>query len=116
MHAKSRVSTHINPYKLAACVHIITIYLFTLQTFGNCYNSYNLSLVFYPELQMVTKDLLQNFYNGLILHRRFITEVMLVELKLLRITGQRDIHYSLHSIKNQLEHNIVRLFHLVSIS
>ncbi|XP_065907742.1 uncharacterized protein [Dysidea avara] len=86
------------------------------ETFGECYDSYKVNLAYYPESQNVTKDLLQKFYNGLILHRRYITEVMLVELKLLRLTGQREIHHSLHFIKNQLEHNIVHLYHLLNIT
>ena len=87
----------------------------TLQTFGGCYDSYNLNLTYYPKTQHVTHELLQHFYNGYILHRRFIIEVMFVELQSLRIIGKGEIHRSLYVIKNQLEHNIVRLFYLVSL-
>ena len=38
---------------------------------------------------------------------------MIMELKQLSIIGKKDIYDSLHSIKKQLEHNIVRLYHLV---
>ena len=87
----------------------------TLQTFGGCYDSYNLNLAYYPETQQVTHELLQHFYNGYILHRRFIIEVMFVELKPLRLTGKKEIHHSLYFIKNQLEHNIARIYYVVGL-
>jgi len=93
----------------------IQVYLLlTLQNFGGCYNNYDMQLSYYPELDQVTHDLLQKFYRGLILHQRFIKEVMLVQLIPLRLQGKITIYSQLMSIANELEHNIARLYYLVS--
>jgi len=100
--------------KLFMCMQFLTLHI-TLQTFGGCYESYNVNLTYYPNTQQVTHTILQHFYNGYILHRRFIVEVMLVELKLLRFIGQNRIYHLLNATKKQLEYNIVRLHYLVSL-
>ena len=114
-----------------ACMHIATLinmqahhvlqsiyYVcsLVLQTFGGCYDRYDLNLTYDPHHQDVTSGLLQKFYNGLILHRRFIIKVMFDKLKPLRLPGKKEIHDSLHTIKNHLEHSIARLQYLVSVS
>ena len=88
----------------------------TLQTYGGCYNDYDMHLSYYPESQQVTHDLLQKFYHGLIFHRRFIMEVMLVKLRSgeVQTTLGRQFYSHLTIIANELEHNIARLYHLVS--
>ena len=75
-----------------------------------------MQLSYHPYLQQVSHDLIKQFYNGLILHRRFIKEVMLVQLRPLRIPGKRNIYVQLTSIANDLEHNIARLYHLVCLA
>ena len=40
---------------------------------------------------------------------------MFVELKPLRLTGKKEIHHSLYVIKNQLEHNIARIYYVVGL-
>ena len=86
----------------------------TLQTYGGCYDNYDMQLSYYPQSDQVTHDLLQKFYHGLILHRRYIKEVMLVQLRPLRLLGKRNIYMQLTTIADELEHNIAHLYHLVS--
>ena len=85
-----------------------------LQTYGGCYNNYDIQLSYYPQSVQVTHDLLQKFYHGLILHRRFIMERMLDRELLKQIRIQRDIYLQLKTIANKLEYNIAHLYHLVS--
>ena len=86
----------------------------TLQTYGGCYKSYDMQLSYYPQSDQVTHDLLQKFYHGLILHRRFIMERMLDSELLKQIRIERGIYNQLKSLPNELEYNIARLYHLVS--
>ena len=87
----------------------------SLQTFGGCYDNYDMQLSYYPQSDQVTHDLLQKFYHGLILHRRFIKEVMIVQLiSLKRLSGKRNMYMQLTTIADELELNIARLYHLVS--
>ena len=80
-----------------------------LQT-EDCYYNYrkNFNLT-YDELQPVTHALLRQFYNGFILHRRFVQE------KLLVLWINKDLRRQLNKINRELNQNIARLYHVVSI-
>ena len=78
-----------------------------LQTI-DCDTSYNLNLTYHSS-QNVTLALLKSFYNGYTLHRRFIKERLLV-LKI-----NRSQRRQLGMIKKELEHNIARIYYLVSV-
>ena len=72
-----------------------------------------MQLSYYPQSDQVTHDLLQKFYHGLILHRRFIMERMLDSELLKQIRIERGIYNQLKSLPNEFEYNIARLYHLV---
>ena len=79
-----------------------------LQT-KSCYNDYsNYFNLTYHQSQPVTHALLRQFYNGFILHRRFIQE------KLLVLWINRHLRRQLNRINRELNQNIARLYHVVS--
>ena len=99
------VATYRGSYVATNCNYIYVI----LQT-KDCYYNYrkNFNLT-YDELQPVTHALLRQFYNGFILHRRFVQE------KLLVLWINKDLRRQLNKINRELNQNIARLYHVVSI-
>ena len=82
--------------------------LLILQTM-DCDN-YTLNLTFRSS-HNITYNLLRQFYNGYVLHRRFINEMLLARTDI-RVSHKRQLRL----IKKELEHNIAHIYYLVSPS
>ena len=80
--------------------------LFLLQT--NPCDAYSLNLTYHSS-QNVTQALLRQFYNGFVLHRRFIEEKLLIVKDINRLQKKQ-----LGVIMEELEHNIAHIYYLVS--
>ena len=69
--------------------------------------SYSLNLTYHPS-HNVTHILLKEFFNGFVVHERFINDELLV----LRIN--KNLKRQLRIISTELDHIIVRLYYVVS--
>ena len=89
--------------------HSFILSIIFLQT-QSCYyeysNNFNLT---YHRSQPVTHALLRQFYNGFILHRRFIQEKFLI------LWINKHLRKQLNAINRELNWNIARLHHVVSM-
>ena len=83
------------------------MFVHTLQGLLGCHSTYDLKLK-YDRSQKVTHDLIKQFYNGLILYQQFIEYLTNQEIKHILKTN-------LANITGGLDHNIARLYHLVSL-
>ena len=89
-------------------IFTVSLLCFYLQR-RNCYSAYskNFNLI-YQQSQPLTHALLKQFYNGLILHSRFIEESSNLKRGL-----SRNLKEQLNKVKKQLDENIARLHHVV---
>ena len=83
-----------------------------LQTI-NCYSAYrnNFNLMTYHRSQPVTHALLRQFYNGFVLHVKFID---LIKKKSHVFPIRRHLRNQLNKVKTELGRNIARLHQVVS--
>ena len=81
-----------------------------LQTGDSCYSKYKRKFKLTYTSGPVTHVHLRQFYNAFVLHRRFITDRLLKVPRLPTYIGR-----PLHSISEELNKNIARLYHVVSL-
>ena len=97
-----------NSFMLQSTILFNASHVLCLQTI-TCYNGYSKHFnLNYHRSQPVTHALLRQFYNGFLLHDKFI------ELKLLVRPIRRHLRSQLNMIKTELGHNIARLHQVVS--
>ena len=89
-------------------MYVVDVSLLFLQTM-DCDN-YTLNLT-YCSSQNITHTLLRQFYNGYVLHTRFINEILLVKTDI-RVSYKKQLKV----IKKELEYNIAHIYYLVSLN